>query len=202
MLQTVLEKYKLLLIFLIILLVSAGAFFYQSSPPVEKEFIEESFPVAVPEMEEVAVESLPKDIFVDVKGAVKKPGIYKALHGERVNDLIIRAGGFIEEANEEGVNLAQKVLDEMVIYVPVEGEEATVPSAGASTEQGGSEVLNINHAAEQDFDGLPGIGPAKAKAIIQYRAENGPFKTIEDLKNVTGIGEATFERLKENITVN
>ena len=202
MLQPVLDKYKYLLIAVIILLVAGCAFYYHVNQAGEDESVEDIFPQAVPPLEEEPEESVERDIFVDVKGAVRKPGIYKAVESERVNDLIIRAGGFTDEAHEESVNLAQKVLDEMVIYVPTEDEGGEVPSTEFLTGQGHSELLNINQASEQDFDGLPGIGPAKAKAIIEYRTENGPFKAVEELKDVSGIGEATFERLKENITVN
>ncbi|WP_456273965.1 helix-hairpin-helix domain-containing protein [Bacillus sp. AK031] len=140
------------------------------------------------------------EIFVDVKGAVKKPGIYKAVMGERVNDLIIRAGGFTQDAGEDSVNLAQKVVDEMVVYVPEEGEEgaAAVPSI---TDTQGEAVLDINAAEKEDFEKLPGIGPSKAEAIIVYRTENGPFKTIDELKEVSGIGDGTFAKLKDSVTV-
>jgi competence protein ComEA len=201
MLQTLLEKYKVWFITVIILLVIGCAFFYQYSSKTDPAKGSDSFPPPVLQestaVDEKPEESLNKDIFVDVKGAVKRPGIYKAVQSERVNDLIIRAGGFSPDAQEEGVNLAQKVTDEMVIYVPKEGEEGT-DTPLIQTED---KLLNINKAVEQDFDGLPGIGPAKAKAIVDYRTENGPFKAVEDLKEVSGIGEATFERLKENITV-
>ncbi|WP_421379986.1 helix-hairpin-helix domain-containing protein [Bacillus salacetis] len=199
MLQTLMEKYKIVFITAIILLVSACALLYQYSSGSDSK--SESFLPSVPQesssVDEKEEETPDKDIFVDVKGAVRKPGIYKSVQNERVNDLIIRAGGFTTEAQEESVNLAQKVTDEMVIYVPLEGEE----SAAAPLELAEEKLLNINQAVEEDLDGLPGIGPAKAKAIIDYRTENGPFKSVEELKEVSGIGEATFERLKENITV-
>jgi competence protein ComEA len=204
MLQTLLDKYKFLLMTLFILLVAGWAFFYHSGSQGDSKESVELYPQAVPQespsVAEQTEESVNKDIFVDVKGAVKKPGIYKAVHSERVNDLIIRAGGFTAEAHEDGVNLAQKVTDEMVIYIPEEGEAGAAGDTIASYVQPEESQLNINKAAEQDFDDLPGIGPAKAKAIIDYRTENGPFKTVEELKEVPGIGEATFERLKENIT--
>jgi competence protein ComEA len=144
---------------------------------------------------------------VDVKGAVKKPGVYAASRSDRVLDLIERAGGFAEDADREKINLAQKVADEMVIYVPKIGEEMPDFSGGTAGtganggEGGGAEKVNINTADESLLQTLPGIGPAKAKAIIEYREENGPFRSAEDIKNVSGIGEKTFEKIAGHISV-
>ncbi|RKO61011.1 helix-hairpin-helix domain-containing protein [Caldibacillus debilis] len=144
---------------------------------------------------------------VDVKGAVKKPGVYTASRSDRVLDLIERAGGFAEDADREKINLAQKVADEMVIYVPKIGEEMPDFSGGTAGtganggEGGGAEKVNINTADESLLQTLPGIGPAKAKAIIEYREENGPFRSAEDIKNVSGIGEKTFEKIAGHISV-
>ena len=157
--------------------------------------------------EAVAEESAePKEIKVDVKGAVQVPGLYVALEGERVFDLVEKAGGFTEEADQNHVNLAQIVEDQMVIYVPVIGEEENVLLQAGIGNVGTGNVqkeqkINLNTASEVELQTLTGIGPSKAAAIIQYRTENGPFKSIEDLKNISGIGEKTFEKLKEDITI-
>lgn len=149
----------------------------------------------------------PQEMKVDVKGAVLSPGLYDALQGERVYDLIEKAGGFTAEADRNRVNLAQIVEDQMVIYVPVIGEEgdnAPVQNSVGTLSTGGAgegQKVNLNKADETELQTLPGIGPSKAEAIIQYRSENGPFQSIEDLKNVSGIGEKTFEKLKENIAI-
>jgi competence protein ComEA len=206
--QTLFNKYKLLLVLCFILMVTGCAFFYHSTQDRQADSQQESepFPDVVPEAsqmnDDILQEGPAQDIFVDVKGAVKKPGIYKAIQSERVNDLIIRAGGFTDEASEVSVNLAQKVTDEMVIYVPKAGEEGEENQEASMYAQSEKNLLDINKATEQDFDALPGIGPAKAKAIVDYRTEKGPFKAVDDLKGVSGIGEATFERLKESISVN
>jgi len=154
---------------------------------------------------EEAVE--PKEMKVDVKGAVQVPGLYVALDGERVFDLVEKAGGFTAEADRNRVNLAQIVEDQMVIYVPLigEGEEnislqAGIGSVGTGNAQEEQKV-NLNTASEVELQTLTGIGPSKAAAIIQYRTENGPFKSIEELKNISGIGEKTFEKLKEDIAI-
>lgn len=154
-------------------------------------------------------------IMVDVKGAVKNPGVYRLDADSRVMDAILLAGGYSKNAQSRQINHAQKLQDEMVIYVPQKGEEvepilsvATTETAisvqstqGDSTSTAKSDLVNINTADETLLTTLNGVGPAKAKAIIAYRTENGPFKSIEDLKNVTGIGEKTFEALKDLITV-
>lgn len=145
---------------------------------------------------------------VDVKGQVKHPGVYESSQGERVVDVITRAGGPTETADENKVNFAEHVQDEMVIYIPAKGEESSTVEAGtsnASATPGSAsskqEKININKADVSQLQSLPGIGPAKAAAIISYRDKSGPFKTVEDLKNITGIGEKTFEKLKDLIAV-
>jgi competence protein ComEA len=153
--------------------------------------------------------NVPKVIKVDVKGAVQSPGVYVAKTGERVIDLVRRAGNFEKNADSNKVNLAQEVQDQMVIYVPLIGEEdvqgiaATPAGATESGNISGTKegVVNLNTAGESDFDELPGIGPSKAAMILEYREKNGPFKTVEDLKNISGIGDKTFEKLKDMITV-
>ena len=138
---------------------------------------------------------------VDLKGAVRNPGVYDVKEGDRVIDVVQRAGGFLDVADPNQVNLSQRVMDEMVIYVPKKGEEispqqnVTLPQ---SNEKDGK--ININTADATTLQTLPGIGPQKADAIIRFREENGPFKKIEDLMKVSGIGEKTFEKLKEQIT--
>lgn len=158
-----------------------------------------------------------KTVMVDVKGEVKLPGVYPAKDSERVNDVIKRAGGLTAKADQSQVNLAAHVQDEMMIFIPAKGEAARNPQAGAASpaatnSQAGTPgvnsnsaingKININQADENELQNLPGIGPSKATAITQYRTENGPFQTVEDLKKVNGIGDKTFEKLKDSISVN
>ncbi|MGS2775965.1 helix-hairpin-helix domain-containing protein [Robertmurraya sp. GLU-23] len=142
---------------------------------------------------------------VDVKGAVKNPGVYEVTLDERVIDVIDKAGGLKEGADETKINFAGRVTDEMVLYIPLIGEEGEnmIVSAGpgsTSTSQGDGKI-NINKATSDELQNLPGIGPSKAEAIIAYREDSGLFQTIEDLKLVTGIGDKTFERLQDQIIV-
>ncbi|WP_284036062.1 helix-hairpin-helix domain-containing protein [Neobacillus sp. 114] len=146
-------------------------------------------------------------IMVDVKGQVKQPGVYKASEGERVIDVVSRAGGVTEQAEQGQVNFAERVKDEMVIYIPAKGEGAVVlpeasgngvmVSGGTGQNEG---KINLNKADVNELQNLPGIGPAKAAAIIDYRETSGPFKQAEDLKNVSGIGEKTYEKIKDLVT--
>jgi competence protein ComEA len=145
-----------------------------------------------------------ENMIVDVKGQVMKPGVYQANQGERIIDVIGRAGGLTELADASQVNFAEHVQDAMVIYIPAKGEEGPLAGGVGSTHGGSSNSsgkINLNKADENELQNLPGIGPAKAAAIIEYRETTGSFKVIEDLKNISGIGDKTFEKLKELIDV-
>lgn len=133
-------------------------------------------------------------VIVDIKGEVHTPGVYEVDPDSRINDVIKLAGGFTVEADQLYVNLAQKVQDEMTIIVPKQG-------ADDRTGQSDSTKVRINYATESEIKTLNGIGPSKAQAIIQYREENGFFKTIEDLLNVSGIGESTLDNIRNDIQI-
>lgn len=144
-------------------------------------------------------------IIVDIKGAVQLPGVYEMESHHRIVDCINKAGGFLEEAEQRSVNLAQKVEDQMVIYIPLEGEESlelgeVVESAIKNdTSVSDNQKINLNKATKNDLKTLSGIGEVKAESIISYRETNGFFEKTEDIKNVSGIGEATFEKIKDEI---
>jgi competence protein ComEA len=144
-------------------------------------------------------------VVVDVKGAVRNPGVYALQDGDRLIDAINAAGGYLPNADSRMLNHAMKLVDENVIYVPVEGEEpidipvVTTPQISA---QQGDGKININTADEKDLMTIPGIGPSKAAAIIQYRTDHGLFQSPEALMEVSGIGQKTFEKLESQVTVN
>ncbi|HCT96897.1 helix-hairpin-helix domain-containing protein [Vagococcus sp.] len=150
--------------------------------------------------------------FVDIKGAIKFPGMYPVETDMRIFDVIELAGGLLEEADRNQVNLAEHVRDQMVIYIPKVGEnlaEVMLPTETSTSHhdsdhaQAENETLvNLNTATAQELQTLSGIGEKKAEAIITYRETNGSFQTIDDLKKVKGIGEKTFDSLKESITIN
>ncbi|MBQ4583535.1 MAG: helix-hairpin-helix domain-containing protein [Bacilli bacterium] len=193
---------------------------------------------------------------VDIKGAVKKPGVYKIVKGSRIIDVIEYAGGLTKSAYTNNINLSKKVSDEMVIYIYTKNEykknvkveelntcicpqedavitecvennssvieknedsavEVIIESVNGvdesknnkesenvsnSTEEA-NKLININTASSSDLTSLPGVGESKANNIIKYREENGNFKSIEDIKSVSGIGDALFNKIKEFITI-
>lgn len=171
-------------------------------------------------------------VYVDVKGAIKHPGVYKVPNGKRVGDVLSLAGGPLEGADTTQINFAHKLEDQMVIYILKVGESSpientvgvygsddksdqneansaaeTISSAQTQTDstsqdQGGNDgKINLNTASKEQLMQLTGIGDKKADEIIAYRQQNGNFKTIDDLKNVSGIGDKTFEKISSQITV-
>ena len=144
-------------------------------------------------------------VIVDVKGQVAVPGVYTLPTGSRVLDAVQLAGGLLPTAEEKAMNLAAKLMDEMVIYVPEIGETdgpALFAAAAQGTQSENDPILiNINSADEAALTALPGIGPAKARAIIAHRDENGPFQSVEAINEVSGIGEQTFKNLKDFISI-
>ena len=143
-------------------------------------------------------------ILVHICGEVVKAGVYEVGEGSRIIDLIKTAGGETEEACIDSLNLAQEVFDGQKIYVPSLEEVASGElhiSLESSTDQEYSILVNINTAAMEQLESLPGIGPVTAGKIIQYREKYGPFKRKEDLMNVSGIGAKKFEQIKGLIDV-
>lgn len=147
---------------------------------------------------------------VYIIGAVKNPGVYKISDGIRVSDLIILAGGALTDADLNRLNLAKKLTDEDKVYIPKIGEKIEEIQMGSvnnsditmiSNNQSASSKININTATSSQLDTLPGIGPVYAQNIIDYRNANGGFKGIEDIKNVSGIGDKRFDSIKDMITI-
>lgn len=136
-------------------------------------------------------------IFVHVLGAVTEPGLYQLREGDRVVDAIASAGGYAEGADEAQLNLARVLSDGEQLYVPVVGELPALDAGGAVV--GGK--VNLNTADLSALETLPRVGPALAERIIAWREQNGRFDAVNDLLNVTGIGEKTFEGLRELVTV-
>ena len=144
-------------------------------------------------------------VMVDIKGAVQKPGVYQLPKDARVKDALAQAGGATKEADLRQLNLASKLQDEMAVYIPAAGEEippsspvSSISSSGTSNDQ---PLVNINTANTDELQTLNGIGPSKASAIVSYREENGLFQKVEDLGQVSGIGEKSLEKIKAQITV-
>ena len=144
-------------------------------------------------------------IYVDVKGEVHHPGVYQMKAENRVKDLIEAAGGFTPLADDQKLNLAQLLEDQMVIVVPKKGEEVYSELAPAPTSQkmevGKEGKVNINTATVEELKTLKGIGEKKAEAIIEYRKKNGSFKNKEELMKVRGIGKKLYESFQERVIV-
>lgn len=181
----------------------------------------------ITEAKEVESDSIEKEVLkeiikVDIKGAIKNPGVYEIDSGSRVIDVINIAGGVTKKANTNYINLAKTVENEMIIWIYTNEEienfkkqdviyeyvdkECNCPSVSTSAcvdkEQGGSmnKLININKASKDELMTLTGLGESKALSIIEYR-NNTPFTKIEDIKNVSGIGDSVFEKIKNFITV-
>lgn len=141
-------------------------------------------------------------LLVHVLGAVARPGLYQLKAGARVVDAVGAAGGLTADAEPAGVNLARPVSDGEQLVVPRVGEAPSVPSVpGPAAGQAAGGTVNLNTASQQELETLPRVGPALAQRILAWRSQNGRFATVEDLKNVTGIGDKTFEQLKDLVTV-
>ena len=150
--------------------------------------------------DEKAEDKHDEKIFVDVKGAVKHPGVFETTKDKRVKDLIEEAGGLLDDADTSTLNLSQKVKDQMVIYVLKHGEKPKQISDSSSSSSN-TDVININTANKEQLMKISGVGKTKAEAIISYREKNGDFKKKEDITKVQGIGKATFEKIKDKIEV-
>lgn len=162
-----------------------------------------------------------KMIYVDVSGSVEKPYVYEMPEGSRVYEAVAMAGGFKDDADTDGLNLAQVLIDEDKITVPSKSEvkkeaggavkQNYVENKGSqnvtnirnekNNENNSSELININTATSAQLQSITGIGPSTAEKIISYRQEHGNFNKIEDLMKVSGIGQKTFTKFKNKITV-
>ena len=153
-------------------------------------------------------------IIIHITGSVKKPGIVKLKEGSRIEDAIEEAGGLTENADITKVNLAYIVEDGTKIKIPSSSDEDIgdeeiidnrsgeniIVEENISSSNKNNQIVNINKATEKEFQSLPGIGPSLASKIVEYRSQKGKFESIEDIKNVTGIGSGKYENIKDLIT--
>lgn len=147
----------------------------------------------------------PEEITVYVSGAVNKPGVVRVEDGARVIDAVNLCGGVLPTADTTKINMAQAIKDGAQINVPEKLEVAAkadgTENAVVKAQQSGTEKININTADKAELDRLPGVGPALAEAILEYRNAEGLFQHIEDLKKVRGIGEAKFKKMQDKVTL-
>ncbi len=213
--ETIIEKikeYKIIVICTGLGLLVGGFFLLKPTPqtPVKETNLQAEVAAVSKDLstekevkKEEKEESLEQDLItVDVKGAVKSPGIYDLPVGSRVNDVVQKAGGLTEQADSKSLNLAQKVSDEALVYVPTKGEEASQQSgSGATSSTSKEKKVNLNKASLEELKQVKGLGGKRAQDIIDHRETNGKFKSVDELKKVSGIGAKTIEKLKDYVTV-
>ena len=147
-------------------------------------------------------ESVEQDLItVDVKGAVKAPGIYDLPAGSRINDAVQKAGGLTDNADSKSINLAQKISDETLVYVPTREEATSQETPSSASNSKGNKKVNLNKASLEELKQVKGLGAKRAQDIIDHRDSNGKFKSVDDLKKISGFGAKTIEKLKDYVTV-
>lgn len=185
-------KIPLLLSFLGLILIIGGIISSNITPKKPKTFLEES---------KIAEKTLLKQIKVDISGEVEKPGVYELTSEARIEDAVKVANGFTREADpeyiEKKLNLSQKLIDGMKIYIPKAGEQAVL-SGSSSVAAGVSSLIGINSASYKDLESLPGIGPATAEKITNAR----PYQSLEELISKKAISRSVFEKIKDKIDLN
>lgn len=211
------KKTKILLIILIaIMAIGISYYAYQNEKESQNIIEQQNLEIEENKQEESSKET--KKIIVHVSGAVQNEGVIELEENSRIADAIEKAGGFREDAYTKDVNLAYKLEDGMKIYIPTmeekENEKANVivesnietennnsSYSNASDGKNTNSKVNINTASKEELDTLPGIGPSTAEKIINYRKENGKFKSIEGIKDVSGIGDSKYENIKDMIEI-
>ena len=226
-------KYIIAIVILVIVGLAFAIYYYFDNN--KEEIKQEEVKIEKKEKVEIKQEEI-KYVYVDIKGAVNNPNVYKLEENSRVIDVINLSGGLREDADTSTINLSKKIKDEMFIIIYTKEEinkykekntstskineelnkniviidenndakldvKTTTEKKTNSKEESKDVKVNINTASKEELLTVTGIGESKANAIIKYRQDNGEFKTIEDIKNVTGIGDSLFEKIKEYITV-
>lgn len=202
-----LKQRKIVIIICILVIILVGWKIYDSS----NFETEEDSKIMDSNIQESKTEDEEELVIVHVTGEVKKPGVVRVKEGSRVEDIVKAAGGLTENADISNINLAYVVEDGTKIRIPSTDDEKQGEYITQSIGEGiimqeesnnsRSSIVNINTANETELEELPGIGASIAGRIIEYRNKNGKFKSIEDIKNVTGIGDSKFEKIKESIRV-
>lgn len=185
------KKFNIVLLILVLLLLSG------CKDDNQIELSSESY------IDETILQTEGVEIYVHITGEVKNPGVYQVDQGTRLFQLVELAGGMTKKAYEEGINLAEEVTDGQSINILSKSEYKMTINQGDLQDSSRSEskLININTGTKEELTNLPGIGESKAVAIVSYREENGNFKSIEDIKNVSGIGDSTFANIKDLITI-
>lgn len=208
-----LDQHRHIVFVILLLIASIGAviFYLKQSASEPIEVIPVAVAAVTVTLEPPSPSSTPPPVRVYVSGAVVNSDVYVLPHGSIVKDAILAAGGFTADANREGINQALELKDQQQIHIPRLGEEPSQPLVqGGVDERAGTAAIaglvaggpvNINTATIDQLDSLPGIGPAIAQRIIEYRESTGGFKSIDQITEVNGIGPAVFNKIKELITI-
>ena len=192
------------LVVIVIILVGRGM---MASPTKEKVMVTNA--VNTTRVEETTT-MIPQNCYVDIKGEVLRPGVYEFSCESRIQEVIKKAGGFTEEADETKINLAQKITDQMQMIVPnvhskqeggvTEGNSEKGNTSNTTPSNSKQGTVNINTATLEELQTIKGIGKKKAEAILQYRKEHGAFRTKEELLQVKGIGKKALEAIESQVT--
>lgn len=164
-------------------------------------FIKEEVPSSTPIIENNPQPERTSEIIVEIKGAVVLPGVYSMKEGDRLNDLLIKAGGEKQTAELREVNLAEKIEDGASFYIPEAGEEFTPQPENSGGNKSKEGKINLNKATKEELMSVTGIGPATADNILAYREENGSFSSVDELVQVKRIGDKTLEKIRDFFTV-
>lgn len=192
---------KIQFIGIIVVIVVGGIYYVYQSSTGTANADEISF-IGNSNFEQIAtVDDVEEGIYIDISGAVSNPGVYVLPLRSIVNDVVVISGGFTEDCDkkfvEQNINLAQRIVDGQKIYIPYQGEVIIFTDISSSVGTSKSTLTNINTASLTELETLPSVGPVTAQAIIDGR----PYKKKEDIMNVKGIGEATYNKLKDKISV-
>lgn len=191
---------KKIIFILVILILIIGIILYKTTNSTYDNLLEENIFVEQSEITSFQTTNQPK-IKVHIIGEINVPGLYELEEGSRINDLIILAGGKTENADLNKVNLAYELTDGEQIYIPSIFDEDDEYNYNESISTTSSGKINLNKATEQDLQTISGIGPGLAQKIISYRNSIGKFSSIEELKNVSGIGDKKFESIKDFVSL-
>ena len=207
-----LNKKQKIIVIILITIIGIGIYCYTNA--IENTSEEELENVLEIAQDNTTKETEEKNIFVHIAGCVQKEGMLELSSNSRIADAIEKAGGLTQEADLSDINLAYLLEDGMKIYIPNQNERQennektentakteNTPSMQIQDTSTKQDVININTATQEELDTLPGIGPATATKIIEYRKEKGKFKQKEEIKEVSGIGEAKYEKIKEYISI-
>ena len=183
--------------FVVVVVLGAALWLARSSPPP----VEDSLPMASSTAMAAPSSTGVVDVVAHAAGAVVTPGVYRLPTGSRVTDLVAAAGGLAADAEPDRINLAAVLVDGQRVYVPRVGEAVAEPADPVTSGAVATEPVDLNTASIAELDALPGIGPATAQAIVDYREAHGPFRSVDELLDVRGIGDAKLVQLRPLVRV-